>query len=92
MEGGAEVSRPVGGKQKQKEKAKQKEKEREGGGEGERYPGGVLVGLEGDVQHLAGLVALLVDQLVADGSRRGKLASTMLSKLPRWSASEALKR
>lgn len=32
----------------------------------------MLVRLEGDVEHLAGLVALLGDQLVADGQQAGE--------------------
>lgn len=36
------------------------------------HPGCVLVGLEGQVQHLTGLIALLVHQLIADGQQAGE--------------------
>lgn len=41
----------------------------------------MLVGLEGQVQHLTGLVALLVDQLVADGEQAGEAGLDNLVKV-----------
>ena len=41
--------------------------ERGRGGEKEAYPSCVLIRLQRDMQHLPSLVALLVDELVADG-------------------------
>lgn len=45
------------------------------------YPSGMSVSLESQVQHLTGLVALLVDKLIADGKEAGEAVVDNLVKV-----------